>query len=158
MKIFSKLRRQNWFWILFSLSCLVSGCQQTGFQTQSSKGLVDFGKSIERAYDRLSKGQIRKKPGFYNECSLDFSTEKGIRVSQSICDDGKDALNVTIRVTDPATRPPSQKQDRVSISLAKLGITSLIPGETEKFSNGTTIKINRTGQSAILTRRLLVSR
>ncbi len=158
MKTFSKVRRQYWFWILFSLSYVISGCQQTGFQTQSAKGFVDFGKSIERAYNRLSNGQIRKKAGFYNECSVDFSTEKGIRVSQSICNDGKDTLNVTIRVTDPATRPPSQRQKRVSINLEKLGRTSLIPGKTEEFSNGTTIKIDRTGQSATLTRRLLVSR
>jgi hypothetical protein len=45
---------------------------------------------IERAYNRLSSGQIHKKAGFYNECSVSFSTEKRIRVSQSICNDGED--------------------------------------------------------------------
>jgi hypothetical protein len=63
METFNKVRRRNWFWILFSLSCGVSGCQQTGFQTQSSKGFVDIGKSIEQAYNRLSTtGRTARKP------------------------------------------------------------------------------------------------
>lgn len=158
MRMISRVRNVNRFWIFVSLSCVVLGCQQSESHTQSSTGFIDFGKSVERAYGRLAKGNIHKKAGFYNECSVDFSTETGIRISQSVCDDGGNVLNVTIRVTDPASRPPSQRQNRISVVLLDLGKTSLGRDHSKEFPNGTTIKIDRTGQSAILTRRLLVSR
>lgn len=148
----------NWIWILFIFCSLVWGCRQAEYQTQSSTGFNDFGRSVERAYGRLANGSIQKKSGFYNECSVEFSTETGIRVSQSVCDEGESALSVTIRVTDPTSRPPSQRQNVIPVVLAELGKTKLVRGNTQEFPNGTTIKIDRTGQSAILTRSLQVSR
>ncbi|MGH8550342.1 MAG: hypothetical protein ACRERU_17435 [Methylococcales bacterium] len=146
------------FCIIISLFCVDSACQRSEFPTQASSGFIDFGKTVERAYNRLAEGNITKKDGFYNECSVDFATETGVRVSESVCDDGDNALKVTIRVTDPTTRPPSQRQDRIAVVLGDLGKKNLIRGNTEEFPNGTTIVVDRTGQSVTLTRRLVVSR
>jgi hypothetical protein len=144
--------------IVISILCLESGCQRSEFQTQSSSGFVDYGKSIERAYNRLAEGRIDKRQGFENECSVELTSQGGVRVSESVCDDGEGALKVTILVTDPASRPPSQRQEQITVVLGDLGKKNLIRGNTEELPNGTTINIDRTGQSATLTRRLLVSR
>jgi hypothetical protein len=146
-------------WCLaFSLLALESACQRSEFQSQSKTGFIDFSQSVERAYHRLAEDRIHKKDGFYNECSVEFFTETGIRVSESVCEEGDSALKVTIQITDPATRPPSQRQEHIAVLLGDLGRKNLIRGQSEEFPNGTTIEIDRTGQTAILTRKLLMSK
>ena len=93
-----------------------SACSQRDAQSPAADGLDDFREVVEAAYQRLTGGRIRKKAGFFGECSVDWRTESGIRVSETVCDDGKDSWTVTIRITDPSSRPPSQRQSQVTVA------------------------------------------
>lgn len=135
----------------FGLVMLISACEQSGPQRQSGTGIVDFKKAVEVAYKRLVSGTIRKKDGFYNECSVEFAVEHGIRVSETVCDNGDNSLDITIRVTDPATRPPSQRRKDVSFKLGKNRLVNIQQDSTKQTESGVTLYLDRTGQSVVLT-------
>jgi hypothetical protein len=58
---------------------------------------------------------------------------------------------VTIRVTDPTSRPPSQRQTQVSVSLDEAHQLTLTREMTQRLQNGITLYLDRTGQSVVLT-------
>ncbi len=133
---------------------LLVACEQNSPQYQSASGIYDFKRAVVSAYERLAFKKIRKKDGFYNECSVEFDMNHGIRVSETVCNVDEDALEVTIRVTDPATRPPSQRRLNVSVELEKYGLLTLSRGIPEKTDSGVMLLLDRTGQSVILTARV----
>ncbi len=137
--------------LVFGLVMLTSACEQNAPQRQSGVGIEDFKQSVEAAYKRLASGTIRKKDGFYNECSVDFAVEHGIRVSETVCNNSDNSLDITIRVTDPATRPPSQYRKDVSFKLGKNGLVNLPRGSTKQMESGVSLHLDRTGQSVMLT-------
>jgi hypothetical protein len=135
----------------FSLAMMTSACEQGGPQRQSGVGFADFTRAVEAAYKRLVFSTIRKKDGFYNECSVDLAIEHGIRVSETVCDNSNNSLDITIRVTDPASRPPSQRRKDVSFKLGKNGLVNLPRDSTKQMESGVALYLDRTGQSVVLT-------
>lgn len=130
---------------------LTTGCGQTTPQTQSGVGINDFKRAIISAYQRLISEKVKKKDGFYNECSVEFGMDHGIRVSETVCESDENTWDVTIRVTDPATRPPSQRRKDVSIELENFGRMNLARGISQKTDSGVMLLLDRTGQSVVLT-------
>ncbi len=137
--------------LAFGLVMLVSACEQNAPQRQSGVGIEDFDLAVEAAYKRLASATIRKKDGFYNECSVDFAIEHGIRISETVCDNSDNSLDITIRVADPATRPPSQRRKVISFQLEKNNRVNLQRGSTKQMENGVALHLDRTGQSVELT-------
>jgi hypothetical protein len=138
---------------LLLTACFVaaaSGCSQHDAQSPAADGLDDFRQVVEAAYQRLVGGRIRKKAGFFGECSVDWRTESGIRVSETVCDNGKDSWTVTIRITDPTSRPPSQRQTQMTIALDDERNLTLLREKKEQLKNRITLRLDRTGQSVVL--------
>jgi len=138
---------------LLLTACFVaaaSACSQHDAQSPAADGLDDFREVVEAAYQRLTGGRIQKKAGFFGECSVDWRTESGIRVSETVCDDGKDSWKVTIRVTDPTSRPPSQRQTQMTVALDEERDLTLLREKMEQLENGVTLRLDRTGQSVVL--------
>jgi len=127
-----------------------SACSQGDVQSPAADGLDDFREVVEAAYQRLVGGQIRKKAGFFGECSVDWGTESGIRVSETVCDNGKDSWTVTIRITDPTSRPPSQRQSQITMALDEERNLTLLREKKEQLESGITLRLDRTGQSVVL--------
>ncbi len=138
---------------LLLAACFVAAapaCSQRDVQSPAADGLDDFREVVEAAYQRLVGGQIRKKAGFFGECSVDWGTESGIRVSETVCDNGKDSWAVTIRITDPTSRPPSQRQTEITVALDEERDLTLLREKKETLENGITLRLDRTGQSVVL--------
>ena len=146
-----KIATANLGVILLGFFLLAIACEQNSPQTQSGVGINDFKRAIVSAYQRLISERVQKKDGFYNECSVQFDMDHGIRVSETVCDADGNKWDVTIRVTDPATRPPSQRRVDVSVELEKFGRVNLSRGISQKTESGVMLLLDRTGQSVVLT-------
>lgn len=149
MKSVDKLRRV--FAPLVITTCMASACNS---QAPSSDGLDSFRQAVQVSYQRLVAGKIRKKDGFFGECSVDFGSENGVRISETVCDKGENSGNITIRVTDPTSRPPSQKLAKLTVALSEEGEISLDRGSSERLSNGITLLFDQSGQSVELNGKL----
>lgn len=128
-----------------------SACDQGDPRTLSAAAQDDFIQLVEDSYREMKAGQIKKKAGFFGECSVDFGMENGIRYSKTVCDAGKDSLKVTIRVTDPSSRPPSQQNKSIALTLDEGKKKNVARGKTEQLQNGITLHLDRSGQSVEMT-------
>lgn len=129
---------------LISLVCINSGCDQD--RPQMSDGLDELRDVAQQSFSSLEKGQIKRNKGFYIECALDMKRDKGIRISESVCDKNN-SRNITIRITDPTSRPPSQQLDKIQLTNQSGDIITAYRGKSATTSNGIQIKYDRSGQS-----------
>ncbi len=138
------------FYLLFllvSLACISSSCDSP--QTQSADGIDDFISVAQQSLKKLEKGNIKRNSGFYIECAVDIRRDKGIRISETVCD--KDSTrSITIRITDPTSRPPSQKLRSINLASLSGEMITAKKGESKTIENGLTIKLDRSGQSIIM--------
>ncbi len=132
---------------LISLACINSGCNQD--RPQMSDGLDDLKVVAQKSLSKLEKGKIIRNKGFYIECALDLKRDKGIRISESVCDKNN-TRNIIIRVTDPTSRPPSQQLDKIQLASLSGDIITAYRGKSATTSNGINIKFDRSGQSVII--------
>lgn len=133
-----------YFFILLALS--ISSCDKT--QLQSADGIDDFKSIAQQTLTKLENGEITRNEGFYTECALDVKRDKGIRISESVCDK-ENFRSITIRITDPTSRPPSQKIKTIQLSTESGDIITASRGGIKTTSKGITIKFDRSGQSII---------
>ncbi len=133
-----------------SLVLIPSGCQQRDAQVPENDGQIDFKIVVEDQYRKLASGEIRKKDGFSNQCSVDMDIERGIRVSETVCDSERRLWDVTIRITDPSNRPPSQRQKKINVALGNGRFVTVSRGIPQQIPNGITMSLDRTGQSVVL--------
>ncbi|GEM_PF-1704823 len=126
------------------------GCKQRDAQVPATDGQIDFIKVVEEQYRRLTSGEIGKRGGFSNQCSVGMDIKRGIRVSETVCDSSGKFWDVTIRVTDPSSRPPSQRQKTIGVVLDDHGDIILSRGNSQQLSNGVTMSLDRTGQSVVM--------
>ena len=126
---------------------MISGCDQN--RPQAIDGIEDFQVVAQEFFYKLEKGQIRRNRGFYTECALDIKSAKGIRISETVCD--KDALrHITIRITDPGSRPPSQRIEKIQLSSQSGDTMTAYRGKDKTTINGITVQFDRSGQSVIM--------
>ena len=152
MRFTTKRKRKHAcaLWPVACFTAFSSACSQSVPHSPAADGLDDFREVVEEGYQRLAAGRIQKKAGFMNECSVDWRTERGIRVSETVCDAGTQSGTVTIRITDPSSRPPSQKQTQVTVILDEDHQLTLAREMTQRLANGITLYLDRTGQSVVL--------
>lgn len=134
------------FLVIIIIQVAILSCKQHDPQTES---LANFKKVVNRSYQYLASAKINKKAGFFGECSVNMGIESGIRISETVCDDTGDSLNITIRITDPSSRPPSQQLRQITILEQEEDIT-IARGNTARLLNGITLHFDETGQSVIL--------
>ncbi|MCH9696880.1 MAG: hypothetical protein K0U68_02140 [Gammaproteobacteria bacterium] len=123
------------------------GCNES--VTQSSEGIEDFFTVSQQSLTRLEKGEITRNRGFNTECAVDIKRDRGIRISETVCDKA-DFRSITIRITDPTSRPPSQKIRSIQLTTLTDETVTTKKGETQTTSSGVVIKLDRSGQSVIL--------
>lgn len=123
------------------------GCSES--VTQSSEGIEDFITVSQQALTRLEKGVITRNRGFNTECAVDIKRERGIRISETVCDEAN-TRSITIRITDPTSRPPSQKISSIQLTTLTDETVTTKKGKTQTTSSGIDIKLDRSGQSVIL--------
>jgi hypothetical protein len=129
---------------LISLACVNSGCDQD--HPPMSDGLEELKNIAQQSFSRLEKGQIKRNDGFYIECALDIKRDNGIRISESVCDKNN-SRNITIRITDPTSRPPSQQLDKIQLTSQSGDTIIAYRGKPATTLNGIKIKFDRSGQS-----------
>jgi hypothetical protein len=127
-----------------SLACINSGCDQD--RPQMSDGLNELRDVAQQSFSSLEKGQIKRNKGFYIECALDLKRDQGINISESVCDKNN-SRNITVRITDPTSRPPSQQLDEIQLTSQSGDTITAYRGKSTTTSNGITIKFDRSGQS-----------
>lgn len=128
----------------------IYACDQGDPGIPLADGLNEFNKVVESSYKKLVVGRFRKKAGFSTKCSVDIDTVRGIRVSETICDDDENSLDVTIRITDPTSRPPSQQQKTIRVTQNDGGSFAVDRGDTKTLAEGITFDFDRSGQSAVI--------
>ncbi|MEE9345972.1 MAG: hypothetical protein V3U88_10235 [Methylococcales bacterium] len=144
MKSSNKISRAFLVSSLILLACVNSGCDQD--RPPMSDGLDDLRNIAQQSFSRLEKGQITRNKGFYIECALDLKRKKGIRISESVCDKNN-SRNITIRITDPTSRPPSQQLDKIQLTNQSGDTITAYRGKPATTKNGIKIKFDRSGQS-----------
>ena len=151
----SEIPRIVLMFLLVSGAVLISsGCKERDANVPTTDGQIDFIKVVEDQYRRLAAGKVRKKDGFSNQCSVDMKIDRGIRVSETVCDSGEKIWDITIRITDPASRPPSQRQKKINVALENGRYITLSHSISQQLSNGIGMNLDRTGQSVILNRKV----
>lgn len=136
--------------LVSGLVLVPSGCKQRDAQVPANDGQIDFKKVVEDQYRKLASGKIRKQGGFSNQCSVGMDIDRGIRVSETVCDSEGHFWDVTIRITDPSNRPPSQRQKKINVALGDGRYITVSRGVPQQISNGITVNLDRTGQSVVL--------
>ncbi len=144
MKFSNKITRAFLVLSLMLLACVNSGCDQN--RPPMSDGLEELRNIAQQSFSRLEKGQIKRNNGFYIECALDIKRNNGIRISESVCDKNN-SRNITIRITDPTSRPPSQQLDKIQLTSQSGDTIIAYRGKPATTLNGINIKFDRTGQS-----------
>ncbi len=147
MKSRSKSSRALLVSSLILFVALTSGCDQS--RPQAIDGIEDFQTVAQQFLNKLEKGQILRNRGFYTECAVDIKRDKGIRISETVCD--KDNLrHITIRITDPGSRPPSQRMEKIQLSSLSGDTIIAYRGKDKTTINGITVQFDRSGQSVIM--------
>ena len=150
MEYFEKLCIRQVLYTVIAIHLV--GCGDSGTYTPRGDGIGDFQKAVALSYDKLQRGKVVKKKGFYNECSVDWAEFEGIRISETVCDLDLKSRRVTIRITDPTSRPPSYRLNSISIA-AEINLTITVRrGTKQELPNGINVKLDRTGQSVELER------
>lgn len=144
MKSGNKISRAFLVSSLILLACVNSSCDQD--RPQIADGLGDLIDIAQQSFSRLEKGQITRNDGFYIECALDIKRNNGIRISESVCDKNN-SRSITIRITDPTSRPPSQQLDKIQLTNQSGDTIIAYRGKPATTLNGINIKFDRTGQS-----------
>ncbi len=126
------------------LVLFISSCDDT--QRGTNNDIGDFKSVAQQALTSLERGKIVRNRGFNIECAVDFKRKRGMRISETVCDK-ENARNITIRVTDPGSRPPSQKPTKMQLSSLEGKLISVHIGETKTMRNGFNITFDRSGQS-----------
>ncbi len=129
------------------LVLLTASCDKT--QRGTNNDIGDFKSVAQQSLARLEKGKIIRIGGFNIECAVDFKRERGMRISETVCDK-ENIRNITIRVTDPGSRPPSQKVKKIQLTSLDGKLVSVHNGETKTMPNGFTVTFDRSGQSVTL--------
>ncbi len=114
--------RDFFVYLLILWALLLSGCDQS--QPQMADGIEGFKSIAQEILNKLEKGEIKRNSGFFIECAVDNRREKGIRISETVCDK-ENTRTITIRVTDPTSRPPSQRVETIKLSTLTLNIKPL---------------------------------
>ena len=138
------------FLLASGLVLIPSGCKQRDAQVPADNSQIDFIKVVEGRYRKLASGKIRKIRGFSNRCSVGMDIDRGIRVSETVCDSERHFWDVTIRITDPSNRPPSQRQKKINMALGDGRYITVNRGGPQQISKGITMSLDRTGQSVVL--------
>ena len=136
---------------LVSLACINCGCDQD--RPQMSDGQNELTDIAQQSFSRLENGLIKRNEGFFIECALDLKRNKGINISESVCDKNN-SREITIRVTDPTSRPPSQQLDKIQLTSQSGDIITAYRGKSTQTSNGIKIKYDRSGQSVEIYARM----
>ncbi len=133
-----------------SLALITSSCDQNPIPM--TDGIEDFKSIAQQMLYKLEKGEITRNRGFFIECAVDKKRDKGIRISEIVCD--KESFRtITIRVTDPTSRPPSQEIETIKLSTLSGDIITAHKEKTKTTSNGITITFDRSGQSVTMVRQ-----
>ena len=147
MKDNNRASQAVFVYMLILLALTTSSCDNT--QSQSADGIDDFKIIAQQILTKLENGKITRNPGFYTECAVDIKRDKGIRISETVCDKENVSI-VTIRITDPTSRPPSQKIKTILLSTQSGEMIAISRRETKTTLNGITIKFDRSGQSVTI--------
>ncbi len=153
MKYRSKRSRALLVSSLTLFFAMTSGCDQN--RPQAIDGIEDFQVVAQEFLYKLENDQILRNRGFYTECAVDFKRAKGIRISETVCD--KDNLrNITLRITDPGSRPPSQRMEKIQLSSLSGDTITAYRGKAKTAINDITIQFDRSGQSVIMNRQIKI--
>jgi hypothetical protein len=136
---------------LIALTFISTGCDQN--RPQMSDGLDDLKATAQQYLSKLEKNDITRVHGFYLECAVNIKRVKGIRVSETVCDKSNTRA-ITLRVTDPTARPPSQQLDNIQLTNLSGNTMTIIRGTTKASSSGITITFDRSGQSIVMNRQV----
>lgn len=139
---------------IVGLTCFFSitlvSCGEDMTQNQIADGLSDFKYAVDVSYQRLVNGQIKRNKGFDSECAVHWDTHGGIRISETVCGKENSGQEITVRITDPTSRPPSQRVDKFLIDAGNGSNISVSRGEIQALENGISIEFDRSGQSIII--------
>ncbi len=149
MKFSDKIFQTFLIFSLITMALFAGGCNQSPYPR--AEGIEDFKFIAQQMLKKLEKGEIIRTNGFYIECAVDKKREKGVRISEIVCDK-ENTRSITIRITDPTSRPPSQKIEAIQLSALSGDIITTSIGKTNTISNGITIDFDRSGQSVTLVR------
>ncbi len=149
MKFSDKFFQAFLVFSFISLALIISGCNQSPYPR--AEGIEDFKFIAQQMLKKLEKGEITRTNGFYIECAVDKKRDKGVRISEIVCDK-ENTRSITIRITDPTSRPPSQKINTIQLSTLSGDIITTSLGKTNTISNGITIAFDRSAQSVTLVR------